>query len=69
MQELLRNISRVPEFLVVVMVGGLTNLFKPLTPLLQKPSTALLLLGLLTGGLVFIFLTLEAMLGRPVHLI
>jgi hypothetical protein len=63
MGEFLENISRFPKFFLVIMLGFFANLLKPLVPLMQRPVTAIAIVGLLLGGLAFITLTMQAMLG------
>ncbi|PSP17269.1 MAG: DUF751 domain-containing protein [Cyanobacteria bacterium QS_8_64_29] len=66
MQELLRNISRFPKFLVAISFGIFFALFDRLRPLLRKPVTATALIGALASALAFLFFTLRAMLGYSV---
>ncbi|MBH8551647.1 DUF751 family protein [Nostocaceae cyanobacterium CENA357] len=57
------NISRYPRYFVTVLLGVFLNTFEPLMPLLKRPVTLIALLGLFVGSLVFVSLTLRAMLG------
>ncbi|WGV23605.1 DUF751 family protein [Halotia branconii] len=57
------NISRYPRYFVTVLLGVFINTFEPLMPLLKRPVTLIALLGLFVGSLVFVSLTLRAMLG------
>ncbi|KGF71510.1 hypothetical protein DO97_17935 [Neosynechococcus sphagnicola sy1] len=64
MRDLLENISRFPKFFILIILGVFANLLKPLSPLMQRPVTAIAVVGLLVAGLTFLTLTLQAMLGR-----
>ncbi|MBF2005350.1 DUF751 family protein [Chlorogloeopsis fritschii PCC 9212] len=57
------NVFRYQRYFITTLLGALISLFAPLAPLLKRPVTLVALLGLLVGGLVFISLTLRAMLG------
>jgi hypothetical protein len=57
------NVFRYPRYFITILAGIFLNTFEPLLPLLKRPVTLVALLGLLTGGLVFVTLTLRAMLG------
>ncbi|HAX80064.1 MAG TPA: DUF751 domain-containing protein [Cyanobacteria bacterium UBA11372] len=57
------NVSRYPRFLITIILGIYTNTFGWLTPLLRNPVTAIALVGMLVGILIFVSLTLRAMLG------
>jgi Protein of unknown function (DUF751) len=57
------NVSRYPRFLITIILGIFTNTFSWLTPLLKNPVTAIALGGLLVSLLIFLSLTLRAMLG------
>ncbi|MUH01537.1 DUF751 family protein [Scytonema sp. UIC 10036] len=57
------NVFRYPRYLVTILLGVVLNAFSPLIPLFKRPVTLVALLGLLGGSLVFITLTLRAMLG------
>lgn len=63
MQEFLDNLSRYPRFLITITLGIFFALFERLRPLLKRPVTATALLGVIIGGVAFIFFTLRAMLG------
>jgi uncharacterized membrane protein YvlD (DUF360 family) len=63
MGDLLENISRFPKFFAVIILGVFANLFKPVVPLLQRPVTAIALIGLVIAGFTALSLTLRAMLG------
>ncbi|MFB2979996.1 DUF751 family protein [Microseira sp. BLCC-F43] len=57
------NVSRYPRFLVTIILGIFVNTFGWLTPLFKRPVTAIALIGFLVGLLIFVSLTLRAMLG------
>lgn len=57
------NVSRYPRYFVTVLLGVILNTIAPLIPLLKRPVTLIALLGFFAGGLVFVTLTLRAMLG------
>lgn len=63
MQEFFENVSRYPRYLISFSLGIFFFLFEQLKPLLNRPVTAVALLGLVGGVLTFTFLTLQAMLG------
>ncbi|MBW4601897.1 hypothetical protein DSM106972_000570 [Dulcicalothrix desertica PCC 7102] len=57
------NISRYPRYFITTLLGVLLNLFAPMAPLLKRPVTVIALIGILVSSLVFVSLTLRAMLG------
>ncbi|MEA5502981.1 DUF751 family protein [Halotia wernerae UHCC 0503] len=57
------NVFRYPRYFVTILLGVFINTFEPLMPFLKRPVTLVALLGLLVGSLVFLSLTLRAMLG------
>lgn len=57
------NVFRYLRYFVTTLLGVLLNTFEPLAPLLKRPVTFIALLGFFVGSLVFITLTLRAMLG------
>ena len=63
MQEFFKNVSRYPRFLISFSLGILFNALEPLKPLLEKPTTAIALIGIAIAALVFLSFTLQAMLG------
>jgi uncharacterized membrane protein YjjP (DUF1212 family) len=65
MKELLSNVLRYPKFLLLISVGALSLLFKPLLPLLQRPITAIALITALISAAIGLVLVLRAMLGMP----
>jgi hypothetical protein len=66
MRDFFKNVLLYPRFLVGIMLGVLLFILKPLAPFMQKPTTAIALIGLFVGIFMFITLTLRAMLGYPV---
>ena len=76
MKEFFENVIRYPRYLISFSLGILYSavqplvlghpLFtevQPLVPLLQKPSTAIALIGAVVAGFLFLTFTLRAMLG------
>jgi uncharacterized membrane protein YgdD (TMEM256/DUF423 family) len=63
MQNFWNTVSKYPIFVTGVILGVFLNALKPLAPLLKNPITAIALVGLFVGSLVFVGLTLKAMLG------
>ncbi|MGD1699739.1 DUF751 family protein [Dapis sp. BLCC M229] len=63
MQEFFNNVSRYPRYFITVTLGIFFFLFDKLKPLLNKPITAIALIGLIIGTFSFLTLTLQAMLG------
>ncbi|WP_199249997.1 DUF751 family protein [[Phormidium] sp. ETS-05] len=57
------NVSRYPRYLITITLGIFFFLFGWLKPLLQKPVTAIALIGLMVSGMIFVSFTLRAMLG------
>ncbi|NEP78205.1 MULTISPECIES: DUF751 family protein [Okeania] len=63
MQDFFNNVSRYPRYFITITLGIFFFLFDQLKPLLNKPVTAIALIGLIIGTFVFLVLTLQAMLG------
>ncbi|NJL46851.1 MAG: DUF751 family protein [Leptolyngbyaceae cyanobacterium SM2_5_2] len=63
MKEFFNNVSRYPRYLISFSLGILYNAVQPLMPLLQRPTTAVALLGAVIAGFIFLTFTLRAMLG------
>ncbi|VXD25206.1 conserved hypothetical protein [Planktothrix serta PCC 8927] len=63
MQEFFQNVSRYPRYFITFTLGIFFFLFERLKPLLNRPVTAIALVGLLFSVLAFTFFTLRAMLG------
>jgi Protein of unknown function (DUF751) len=57
------NVFRYPRYLVTILLGVVLNAFAPLLPLLKRPVTLIAIVGLFVSALVFVTLTLRAMLG------
>ncbi|MCC5645827.1 DUF751 family protein [Nostoc sp. CHAB 5824] len=57
------NVFRYPRYLISIVLGLFLNTFAPLVPLLKRPVTLVAILGLFVSSLVFLTLTLRAMLG------
>jgi hypothetical protein len=60
------NVLRYPRFFLTTLLGVLLNTFEPLFPLFKRPLTLVALIGLFGSSLVFVALTLRAMLGLSV---
>jgi len=63
MQEFFNNVFRYPRYLISFTLGILYNAVQPLMPLLQRPTTAVALIGAVVAGFIFLTFTLRAMLG------
>ena len=63
MQEFFNNISRYPRFFITFTLGIFFFLFERLRPLLNRPITAIALIGIFIAGFAFVTFTLRAMLG------
>ncbi len=57
------NISRYPRYFVTIILGVFLNAVAPLAPLFKRPVTAIALISLLFGLIIFVIFTLRAMLG------
>ncbi|PZO33056.1 MAG: DUF751 domain-containing protein [Shackletoniella antarctica] len=62
MKEFFDNISRYPRYLISITLGVLYGAVQPLVPLLQRPTTAIALIGSAVAGFLFLTFTLQAML-------
>ena len=60
------NVFRYPRYLITIVLGLFINTFAPLVPLLKRPVTLIAILGLFVSSLVFLTLTLRAMLGLSI---
>lgn len=63
MKEFFQNVSRYPRYLISFTLGILYSAAQPLLPLLQRPTTAIALIGAVVAGFIFLSFTLRAMLG------
>ncbi|NJM73575.1 MAG: DUF751 family protein [Scytonema sp. RU_4_4] len=57
------NVFRYCRYFITTLLGVVLNAYAPLIPLFKRPVTLVAILGLFAGTLVFISLTLRAMLG------
>ncbi|MBI1241510.1 DUF751 family protein [Umezakia ovalisporum] len=57
------NVFRYPRYFITILLGVILNTVEPLMPLLKRPVTLIALLSFFVGSLVFVSLTLRAMLG------
>jgi membrane protein insertase Oxa1/YidC/SpoIIIJ len=63
MQEFFENVFRYPRYLIALILGVFWNFLEPLLPMLKRPPTAIALVGLAISTMIFLTLTLQAMLG------
>lgn len=63
MQGFWENVTRYPRYFITFTLGIFFFLFERLKPLLNRPVTAIALIGVFIGGFAFIAFTLRAMLG------
>jgi membrane protein insertase Oxa1/YidC/SpoIIIJ len=66
MQDFFQNVSRYPRYMIALIAGVFWNFFEPMVPMLRRPTTAIAVIGILISSLIFLTLTLKAMLGLPV---
>lgn len=59
MQDFFQNVSRYPRYLITFTLGIFYFLFERLKPLLNRPVTAIALLGLLISVFLFTYFTLD----------
>ncbi len=57
------NVFRYFRYFITTLIGVALNTFAPLGLLLKNPVTLIALIGFFVGGIVFLSLTLRAMLG------
>ncbi|WP_017716791.1 DUF751 family protein [Kamptonema formosum] len=57
------NVSRYPRYFLTIILGIFFFAFDWLKPLFKNPVTAVALVAFMVSGLIFIVLTLRAMLG------
>ncbi len=57
------NVFRYPRYFITILLGVFVNSLEPLMPLLKRPVTMIALVGFFVGILVFMSLTVRAMLG------
>ncbi|MBF2065260.1 MAG: DUF751 family protein [Calothrix sp. C42_A2020_038] len=60
------NVFRYPRYFISTLLGVLLSIFAPLAPLLKRPVTLIALIGIFVSSLIFVTLTLRAMLGLSV---
>ena len=63
MQDFFQNVSRYPRYLISLILGIFWAFFENLAPFWKNPITAVALVGFGIGTFVFLYFTLEAMLG------
>jgi hypothetical protein len=57
------NISRYPRYFITILLGVFFFTFGWLIPLFKRPVTAIALSGFFVAAIIFVVLTLRAMLG------
>ena len=63
MGDFFDNVSRYPRYLITVSLGIFFSFFSWLKPLLKNPLGAIALISVLVSGFIFLYFTLQAMLG------
>lgn len=66
MQDFFENVARYPRYLIALVLGVFWNAIEPLIPFLRRPTTAIALISALISALIFLSLTIQAMLGLSV---
>jgi sensor histidine kinase regulating citrate/malate metabolism len=57
------TISRYSRYFITIILGIFLNAFAPIAPLFKRPITAIAIIGLFIGVILFFFFTFRAMLG------
>ena len=63
MQDFFENVFRYPRYLISLILGIFFAFFEGLKPLFQNRVSMVALIGIMVAGFIFLFFTLEAMLG------
>lgn len=63
MEDFFKNVSRYPRYLISITLGIFYSLFLLVKPLLNRPLTAIALIGITVGVSLFFVFTLRGMLG------
>ncbi|AOY83502.1 MULTISPECIES: DUF751 family protein [Moorena] len=63
MEDFFKNVSRYPRYLISITLGIFYSLFLLVKPLLNRPLTAIALIGIVVGVSLFLVFTLRGMLG------
>ncbi len=63
MESLIKTVSQWPRFIIGIILGVFFNAASPLAPLFKNPISAIALVSLFVAAIVFLSLTLRAMLG------
>jgi Protein of unknown function (DUF751) len=63
MESLIKTVSQWPRFIIGVILGVFFNAASPLAPLFKNPISAIAVISLFIATMVFLSLTLRAMLG------
>lgn len=63
MQKFFENVSRYPRYFITFVLGIFYSLFQWVRPLFRNPASVVAFVGVLVSGMIFVVLTLRAMLG------
>ena len=63
MEDFFKNVSRYPRYLISITLGIFYSVFLLVKPLLNRPLTAIALIGIAVGVCLFLVFTLRGMLG------
>ncbi|NEO37806.1 MAG: DUF751 family protein [Moorea sp. SIOASIH] len=63
MEDFFKNVSRYPRYLISITLGIFYSVFLLVKPLLNRPLTAIALIGIVVGVSLFLVFTLRGMLG------
>lgn len=63
MESLIKTVSQWPRFVIGIILGVFFNAASPLAPLFKNPVSAIAVVSVFVAALVFLSLTLRAMLG------
>lgn len=63
MPDFWENVLRFPRFFISAMIGLIFTIIGPFLNLLRRPQTTIIFIFITVGSLVFITLTLQAMLS------
>ena len=63
MQDFWQNVLRYFRYLISFTLGVFFSIFSWLKPIFKNPLAAVALIGILVGIIIFVVLTLRAMLG------
>ena len=63
MESLIKTVLQWPRFIIGIILGVFFNAASPLVPLFKNPISAIAVISVLVAAMVFLSLTLRAMLG------